>query len=71
MLNFIVLGYVPGTSIQINFIQYITGVVIMLAALFAVGYIEYRISKRKFVQTLHYTLPKALKIRARQNTLAV
>lgn len=28
MLNFIVLGYVPGTSIQINFLEYICGVLI-------------------------------------------
>ena len=71
MLQFIVLGYVPGTSVQLSFY------VIMLALLAgstlfsSIKLAQYHHSQRKLMSIMPFLLKKQLRVWQRQNTLSV
>ena len=71
MLNFIVLGYVPGTSIQITFYSLLLVVSCILMALLLILLAQYHIARRKYTSMLPVLLKKPLRAWFRQNTLAV
>lgn len=56
MLNFIVLGYVPGTSVQLNFVDIVIIVSGLLIVLLSALYLQMRLSRRKFQSTLGFCL---------------
>jgi hypothetical protein len=56
MLNFIVLGYVPGTSVQLNFFQILLIISGLLTVLLVIAFFQMRLSRRKFQSTLGFCL---------------
>ena len=56
MLKFIVLGYVPGTSVQITFYSFMLVVYLLTTLLLCIFYVQMVLSRRKFQSTLGFCL---------------
>jgi hypothetical protein len=56
MLNLIVLGYIPGTTIQINFFHVLIFVFCLLTLLLLILLVQTITSRRKFQSTLGFCL---------------
>ncbi len=71
MLQFIILGYVPGTSVQLTFYAVMlafTGIVSLFVGL---KLTQYHNAQRKFASLMAIMLKKQLRIWQRQNTFGV
>jgi hypothetical protein len=71
VLNFIVLGYVPGTTIRINFYTFLIGVYGVSVVLLISYFIHFRYSRRKLQSFLPYLIRRQLRRQARNRRLAL
>jgi hypothetical protein len=71
MLNFIVLGYVPGTSVQLSFYVIALAIYILMLLDMFVMLMQFRQSRRKLASAMPYLIKKPLRNWFRQNTLTV
>jgi hypothetical protein len=71
MLQFIILGYVPGTSVQLSFYAIVLAVTAAMSLFSGLKLAQYHQVQRKFLSLLPVLLKKQLRQFQRQNALSV
>ncbi len=71
MLQFIILGYVPGTSVQLSFYAIVLAITVGLSVFSSWKFAQYHNAQRKFAGLMPLLLKKQSRIRQRQDALSI